>query len=98
MNINMQKDDSRLTVVLEGRLDTLTSPELEEQLENSLDGIKELIFDFSDLRYVSSAGLRVLIAAQKIMEEQGKMIIRNVCPTVMEVFDITGFIDVFTIE
>ena len=72
LNIDIEKNGNgnELTFLLTGRLDTTTAPELEEQLENSLDGIKELIFDFSDLRYVSSAGLRVLIAAQKIMEEQ----------------------------
>lgn len=98
MNIVKQTADSALTLALIGRLDTTTSPELEKEIKASISGVTELIFDFAELEYVSSAGLRVLLAAQKMMNKQGKMVIRHVSETVMEVFDITGFSDILTIE
>ncbi len=98
MTINKTKNDSTLTVAVEGRLDTTTAPNLEAELKSSLDGITELIFDFSNLEYVSSAGLRVLLSAQKIMNKQGKMVIRNVGEAIMEIFEVTGFSDILTIE
>ena len=98
MNITMNKNGTELTVAIEGRLDTLTSPELEEQLEPALEGIEKLVFDFAELRYISSAGLRVLLTAMQIMEEQGEMIVRNVSSEVMDVFEVTGFVDDLTIE
>ena len=94
----MNKVDSELTVALEGRLDTLTSPELEEKLEPALEGVTKLIFDFEKLEYISSAGLRILLTAMQVMEEQGSMVVKNVCEEVREVFEITGFIDDLTIE
>lgn len=83
---------------VEGRLDTLTSPGLEEQLEPALEGVEKLVFDFAELRYISSAGLRVLLTAMQIMEDQGDMIVKNVSPEIMDVFEVTGFIDDLTIE
>lgn len=98
MNINKEVKESTLAIALEGRLDTTTAPALEAELKSSISGITELIFDFADLEYVSSAGLRVLLSAQKVMNKQGEMLIRNVCETIMEVFEVTGFSDILTIE
>ena len=98
MNINKTTNGSTLTLSLEGRLDTTTSPELETLLDASLDGITELVFDFSGLDYLSSAGLRVLLSAQKRMNKQGSMKLIHVNETVKEVFEITGFSDFLTIE
>lgn len=95
MNITMNRNDTELTVAIEGRLDTLTAPELEEQLEPEVEDIEKLIFDFAELEYISSAGLRVLLAAQKEMDE---MVVTNVRPEVMEVFEVTGFADFLNIE
>jgi len=96
MEINKTLLDDKLTIALSGRLDTLTAPQLEQET-SSLDGIKELIIDMKDLEYISSAGLRVLLAFQKLMIN-GKMILKNVCPDVLEVLEITGFADILTIE
>ncbi|MDR0433689.1 MAG: STAS domain-containing protein [Gracilibacteraceae bacterium] len=85
-----------LTVAVEGRLDTSTAPQLEKELY--LAGVTKLVFDFADIEYVSSAGLRVLLSAQKKMNKQGEMIVRNVNETVAEVFEITGFSDILNIE
>ena len=99
MNINIVKNDKELMVSVEGRLDTLTSPELEEQLEDKIDGLEKLIFDFSRLEYISSEGLRVLVGAAQAMDEQdGEMIIRDLTEPVKDVFDVTGFSDAFEIE
>ena len=98
MNINKTQEDSRLTVALEGRLDTVTAPQLEGDLRSAVNGVTELIFDLEKLDYVSSAGLRVLLSAQKVMNRQGKMIIRNAKPEIVEIFDVTGFSDILNIE
>lgn len=98
MNIIKNKDGSKLTLTLEGRLDTTTAPQLEAELKVSMDGTTELNLDFEKLEYLSSAGLRVLLAAQKVMNKQGKMVIRHVNETIHEVFEVTGFIDILTIE
>lgn len=98
MNITMNRNGTELTVAIEGRLDSLTSPELEEQLKLALEGIEKLIFDFAELRYISSAGLRVILTTMQIMEEQGEMIVRNVSSDVMDVFEVTGLVDDLTIE
>lgn len=98
MNIIKNKDGSRLTLALEGRLDTTTAPQLEAELKASMDGVTELDMDFEKLEYLSSAGLRVLLAAQKVMNKQGKMTIHHVNETIHEVFEVTGFIDILTIE
>ena len=83
---------------LEGRLDTVTAPELESVLKDSLEGIRDLTFDFQDLEYISSAGLRILLSAQKTMSSQGKMVVKNVNETIMEIFEVTGFCEVLTIK
>ncbi len=98
MNINQTIDGSTLHLSLEGRLDTTTAPQLEAALGQSLDGISRLELDFDKLEYLSSAGLRVILAAQKVMNKQGKMVIRHVNETIMEVFEVTGFVDILTIE
>ena len=91
MVINQQKNGTTLDIALEGRLDTMTSPQLEAVLNDELTGMTELKFDFAKLEYISSAGLRVLLSSQKAMDKQGTMEIRNVCAEIMEVFEITGF-------
>lgn len=98
MKIEKQREGNVLSVKITGRLDTMTAPQLEKELDEALDGVEELIFDFSDLVYVSSAGLRVLLSSQKKMRRQGDMVIQNVNDEVMEVFEITGFVDILTIE
>ena len=98
MTINKTQNGNELTIALEGRLDTATSPQLEAELKGSLDGIAALVFDFQKLEYISSAGLRVLLSAQKIMNRQGAMKIRKVNDTIMEIFEVTGFTDILTIE
>lgn len=97
MTITKTAENGTLRIALEGRLDTNTAPQLEAELKTSLSGITELELDFSGLEYISSAGLRVLLAAQKTMSRQGKMTIRNVNETIMEVFEITGFVEILTI-
>lgn len=98
MVITKKQDAEKLTVELEGRLDTVTSPQLEAELRSSVNGITELVFDFSNLDYISSAGLRVLLTAQKVMNKQGEMKIKNVKPEIMDIFEVTGFIDILNIE
>ena len=98
MTVTMNRNDKELAVANNGRLDTLTSPELEEKLEPELDNTEKLIFDFEGLEYISSAGLRVLLSAIKVMDEQGGMIVKNVRPEIMEVLEITGFVDFLNIE
>ncbi len=98
MEINKTQDGTTLTLTVSGRLNTATAPQLEREIQESLDGITELIFDFGDLAYISSAGLRVLLQAQKDMNAKGTMCVRNVGKDVMEVFSITGFSDFLTIE
>ncbi len=98
MKITKKETQERLEIILEGRLDTTTAPQLEAELKESVSGVKELILDFTDLAYISSAGLRVLLSAQKVMNRQGSMVICNVNEDVMEVFDVTGFVDILTIE
>lgn len=97
MTIQKNLQGTTLHVALEGRLDTTTAPELEAELKASLDGITELDLDFEKLEYLSSAGLRVLLAAQKTMNKQGSMVIHHVNETIHEVFEVTGFIDILTI-
>lgn len=98
MTIKKTKTDAALTLALEGRLDTTTAPELEAEMKASLEGVTALILDMRDLAYLSSAGLRVILAAQKQMNKQGGMVVRNVNETIMEVFEVTGFTDILTIE
>lgn len=98
MTINQELNGSELTLALEGRLDTLTSPQLEEKLNASLEGVSNLVLDLEKLDYMSSAGLRVLLAAQKRMNKQGSMKVTHVNPIIMEIFEVTGFSDILTIE
>ena len=98
MTIEKIMEDKQLTLILTGRLDTTTAPQLETELKRSIGGVESLVLNFADLEYLSSAGLRVLLAAQKVMNKQGKMVIRNVNETISEVFEITGFSDILTIE
>ncbi|MEA4974013.1 putative anti-sigma factor antagonist BtrV [bioreactor metagenome] len=98
MTINKTLNATELTVTLTGRLDTTTAPQLEAELKSSLDGLNSLIMDFAELEYISSAGLRVLLSAQKTMNKQGKMVIRHVNETILEVFEVTGFCDILTVE
>lgn len=98
MNITKTKEGASLLIAPEGRLDVTTSPQLEAELKESLDGISELVLDLGKLSYLSSAGLRVILSAQKRMNRQGRMVVRNVNETVMDVFEVTGFTDILTIE
>ena len=98
MKIKKTADNNALTLAVEGRLETTTAPELEAIVKTELDGVEELIFDLSKLDYISSAGLRVLLSAQKKMNNQGKMKVTGANEIVMEIFDITGFNDILTIE
>lgn len=98
MTITKNKEGGRLTIALEGRLDTTTAPDLDKELKAEIGGVTDLVFDLSDLAYVSSAGLRVFLSAQKIMLKQGTMVLRGVDPDIMEVLELTGFSDILTIE
>ena len=97
MTITKNQNGSHLDLALEGRLDTTTAPQLEAELKQSVGGVTELTLDFSQLEYLSSAGLRVLLSAQKVMNRQGSMVIKNVNETIMEIFEVTGFADILTI-
>ena len=98
LNINKTINNTTAVFALKGRLDTTTAPELDQELKSSLDGVTALTFDMKELDYISSAGLRVLLSAQKTMNKQGKMTVRNANETVMEIFEVTGFSDILTIE
>ena len=98
MTIEKNLNGTELTVTITGRLDTTTAPQLEAECKQSIGGVEKLILDFAALEYLSSAGLRVLLATQKVMNKQGEMIIKNVNETINEIFEVTGFIDILTIE
>ena len=98
MTITKTQNGATLTLALEGRLDTITAPDLEKEIKENLDGVTELILDFTDLEYISSAGLRVLLAAHKAMSGAGTMKVTNVSNIVAEIFEVTGFSDILTIE
>ncbi len=98
MEIKKTQTGSTLTVALVGRLDAVTAPDLEKELNKSLDGVQDLIFDFKELVYIASAGLRTLLVAQKRMKKQGSMKLVNVNDDVKEVLEMTGFIDFLTVE
>lgn len=97
MTIEKKLESTKLEMAIIGRLDTTTAPELEAEIKK-LDGITEFVLDFAELEYISSAGLRVLLTAQKVMNKQGKMVLKNVNSDVNEVFEITGFSDFLTVE
>ena len=98
MQITKTVENDKLTLALEGRLDTLTAPLLEAEVVGKLDGVKTLVFDFQNLAYVSSAGLRILFMAQKVMSKQGEMIVKNVNSDINDIFKVTGFSNILTIE
>lgn len=99
MTIKKSAEGEKITLELAGRLDTSTAPSLEQEIKDSVTGeIRELILDFKELQYISSAGLRVLLAAQKKMNRQGSMVVKNANDMVTEVFQVTGFIDILTVE
>jgi len=98
MTIEKAVNGSELTITPVGRLDTTTAPMLEKEINESVDGVTKLIMDFTGVEYLSSAGLRVLLAAQKTMSKQGGMVVRNVSEAVNDVFEVTGFSDILTIE
>ena len=97
MKIDQIRNSGSLTLAIEGRVDTKTAPELEEVLNGALDGVTSLTFDLAQVGYISSAGLRVLLKAQKIMNKQGEMKVTNVSADIMEIFEVTGFTDILTI-
>ena len=98
LKINKVSSGTSLTISLEGRLDTTTAPQLEAEVKGGLNGVTELVFDMAALEFISSAGLRVLLLAQKAIGKQGSMVIRNLIPSVLKVFDVTGFSRILTIE
>lgn len=98
MTIDKMIEEKKLTITLTGRLDTTTAPQLETELKQNISGVEALILDFSGLEYLSSAGLRVLLSAQKVMNRQGNMTVKNVNEIIMEIFEVTGFVDLLTIE
>ena len=98
LNITKEKENEKLTFCLEGKLDSVTSNDLESEIMGSLEGVEELIVNCEKLEYVSSAGLRVLLAALKLMNKQGTMKVTNVCDEIMSIFDMTGFSEILTIE
>jgi len=98
MTINKEAKGSKLTMAIEGRVDTTTAPELDNQLKDSIEGVTDLILDFTKVEYVSSAGLRVLLSAQKTMNKQGQMKLVGVSDDIKEIFDITGFSEILSFE
>ena len=98
MNVIKESSGSQLTLRIQGRLDTTTAPQLETELKASVEGVTALVLDLAELAYISSAGLRVVLMAQKIMNKQGTMVVRNVDPNALEVFEVTDFSDILTIE
>lgn len=98
MNVNKELVGTTLTLKVEGRLDTTTAPEFETIINDSVAGVTKLVLDFQNLEYISSAGLRVVLSAQKIMNKQGEMVVTNVNETVMVILEVTGFTDILTIE
>ncbi|MCR5768340.1 MAG: STAS domain-containing protein [Lachnospiraceae bacterium] len=98
LNITKNLDSTGLYFSLEGRLDTITAPQLESEVKASVDGIDKITFDCAKLEYISSAGLRVLLFTQKIMNEKGSMVVRNVSEEIMEIFEVTGFVNILTID
>ena len=98
LNINKTVENGRAIIAPDGRIDTVTSPELEKEIKSIISGLSELLFDFEKVQYISSAGLRVLLSAQKVMNTQGKMKLINVNESIMEILEVTGFTEILTIE
>ena len=97
MNVKLKKEDKKTIVAISGKVDTNTAPELLDFLKGAMPGVEELVLDFKDLEYISSAGLRVVLFAQKTMNAQGSMVVANVNDDIMETFELTGFLDILTI-
>lgn len=98
MTITKKRNGTALEITVSGRLDTVTAPELEGEVASEIEQTTDLVFDFEGLEYISSAGLRVLLYAQKKMASRGKMAIKNANETVKEIFEVTGFCDILTVE
>lgn len=98
MKVDKKTNGKKLTVAIEGRVDTTTAPELEKEIKGSIENISDLVLDFEKVEYISSAGLRVLLSTQKIMNRQGEMSLINVSSDIMEILDVTGFSDILTIK
>ena len=98
MTIEITRNTDEIILGVTGRLDTTTAPALDKTIHENLNDVKNLILDFKGLEYISSAGLRVLLSAQKKIQQIGKMVVKNVCEDVMEVFEMTGFADILVIE
>ncbi len=98
LNIEKNKEGSKFEIKLSGALDSATSADLEEVVKNELEGVEELTFDIADLQYVSSAGLRVFLSAQKTMNKQGNMVVKHVPDSIMDILEVTGFMEILTIE
>ena len=98
LNINKEETNGKLTIILEGRLDTTTAPQLEDELNKSVENAKSIVFDMDALEYISSAGLRILLSAQKTLNKQGEMKLIHVSEEIMEIFEVTGFSDILNIE
>ena len=98
MTIEIKRNGTQTTIEAAGRLDTTTAPMLDKTIHEDIEGTKDLVLDLKQIEYISSAGLRVLLSAQKKMQSIGSMKVKNVCEAVMEVFEMTGFADILTIE
>lgn len=98
MTVKQKKENNKLTIYISGRVDTTTAPDLSEYLKDALNGVQELVLDLKEVDYVSSAGLRVILFAQKTMNAQGSMVVTNVNKDIMETFELTGFTDILTIK
>ena len=98
LNIEKKAEGNNLNLILTGRVDTTTAPDLEKAVNENIEGVENLTFDFKDLEYISSAGLRVLLASQKIMNKQGNMVVKDASEDVKEIFEVTGFADILTLE
>ena len=98
LEIKKTIENGKAFFALSGRIDTTTAPQLEKEIKESVNGVTELVLDMKELDYISSSGLRVLLSAKKIMSKQGKMTLLNVNETVMEIFEVTGFSEILTIE
>ncbi|SHL67850.1 anti-sigma B factor antagonist [Fibrobacter sp. UWT2] len=97
MQINKTLNGDALTIAITGRIDTLTAPQLDSEIQGKLDGVKSLVIDLKNVEYISSAGLRIFLAAQKVMNKQGSMVVKNASSAIKEIFEVTGFCDILTI-
>ena len=97
MQINKTLNGDALTIAITGRIDTLTAPQLDSEIQGKLDGVKSLVIDLKNVEYISSAGLRIFLAAQKVMNNQGSMVVKNASSAIKEIFEVTGFCDILTI-